>query len=151
MDADTRRVLESEADQCPDEVDIVIDEEQVGYEVKAAGLDIHGVRCTLKVFEKWIESAEKKLGPPKPPRKIKRDDERKAVLSLLTLWNMASEGTTPATDPTIGPFTDFVAEVLMPVLKACDAETPLTGIISEALYGKKEPTKNTGTRQVPKK
>jgi hypothetical protein len=44
-----------------------------------------------------------------------------------------------------------VAEVLMPVLMDCDAETPLTGIISEALYGKKEPTKNTGTRQVPKK
>jgi hypothetical protein len=33
MDADTRRLLESEADQCPDEVDIVIDEEQVGYQV----------------------------------------------------------------------------------------------------------------------
>jgi hypothetical protein len=66
MDADTRRLLESEADQCPDEVDIVIDEEQVGYQVKAAGLDIHGVRCILKGFEKWIESAEKKLGRREP-------------------------------------------------------------------------------------
>jgi len=145
MDADTRRLLESEADQCPDEVDIVIDEEQVGYQVKAAGLDIHGVRRILKVFEKWIESAEKKLGPSKPPRKIKRDDERKAVLLLLKLWNMASKGTTIAADPTIGPFTDFVGEVLMPVLKACNTETSLTGIISEVLYGKQESNKNTGT------
>jgi hypothetical protein len=146
MDADTRRLLESEADQCPDEVDIVIDEEQVGYQVKAAGLDIHGVRCILKVFEKWIESAEKKLGPSKEPRKIKLDDERIAVSSLLRLWNWAL-----GTDPTIRPFTGFVNDVLMPVLKACNAETSLKGIINEVLYGKKEPTKNTGTRRVPEK
>jgi hypothetical protein len=151
MDADTRRLLESEADQCHDEVDIVIDEEQVGYQVKAAGLDIHGVRCILKVFEKWTESVERKLGPSKPPRKIKRDDERIAVLSLLTLWIMASKGTTIAVDPTRGAFTDFVNDVLMPVLKACNVETPLNGIISEVLYGKKEPNKKTGTRHVPEK
>jgi hypothetical protein len=151
MDADTRRLLESEANQSPKEVDIVIDGQKIWYQVKAAGLDIDGVRPILKVFEKWIESAEKKLGPSKPPRKIKRDDERKAVLSLLKLWNMASKGTTIAADPTRGPFTDFVGEMLMPVLKACSAETSLTGIIGEVLYGKKEPTKNIRTRQVPKK
>lgn len=41
----------SEADQCPDEVDIVIDEEQVGYQVKADALNIYGVRSRLKVLE----------------------------------------------------------------------------------------------------
>jgi hypothetical protein len=44
-----------------------------------------------------------------------------------------------------------VNDVLMRVLEACDAETPLTGIISEVLYGKKEPNKKTGTRHVPEK
>jgi hypothetical protein len=73
------------------------------------------------------------------------------VLSLLTLWNMASKGTTLAADPTRGAFTDFVNDVLMPLLEACNAETPLTGIISEVLYGKKEPNKKTGTRHVPEK
>ena len=29
----------------------------------------------------------------------------------------------------------------MRVLEACDAETPLTGIISEVLYGKRSPTR----------
>ena len=108
------------------------------------------MRCGLKVLKKWIEAAEEKL-PSKAPRKIKLDDERIAVSSLLTLWKMASEGTTLAADPRIGPFTGFVDEVLMPVLKACNAETSLKGIISEVLYGKKEPTKNTGTRHVPEK
>jgi hypothetical protein len=120
--------------------------QEVWYQVKAVGIDIHEVRCSLKVFEKWIEAAEKKLGPSKEPRKIKLDDERIAVSSLLKLWNLAL-----GTDPTVGPFTGFVNSVLMPVLKACNAETSLKGIINEVLYGKKEPTKNTGTRRVPEK
>jgi hypothetical protein len=146
LDADTRRLLEDEADHSPDVIDIVIDGEQVGYQKKAVDLDIYNVHCSLKVFEKWIEAADKKLGSPKEPRKIKLDDERIAVLSLLTLWNRAL-----GADPTIGPFTNFTNDVLMPVLKASNAETPLTGIISEELYGKKEPIKNTGTTHVPEK
>ena len=70
--------------------------------------------------------------------------------SLLTLWKMASEGTTLAADPTIGPFTGFVDEVLMPVLKACNVETSLKGIISEVLYGKKEPTRIQEQGMFPK-
>ena len=146
LDADTRRLLEDEANQSPEEVDIVIDGQKVWYQVKTVGIDIHEVRCSLKVFEKWIEAAEKKLGPSKEPRKITLYDERTAVSSLLKLWNSAL-----GTDPTIGPFTGFVNGVLMPVLKACNAETSLKGIINEVLYSKKEPTKNTGTRRVPEK
>src|ERR1700730_11613716 len=41
---------------------IVIDGQKVWYQVKAVGIDIHEVRCSLKVFEKWIEAAEKKSG-----------------------------------------------------------------------------------------
>ena len=73
-----------------------------------------------------------------------------APFPVLTLWITASKGTTAA-DPPRGAFTDFVNDVLMRVLEACDAETPLTGIISEVLYGKKEPNKKTGTRHVPEK
>jgi hypothetical protein len=135
LDADARRLLEHEADQSIGEVEIIVDGEQVGYQVGAGALGIYEIRCGLKVLKKWIEAAEEKL-PSKPPRKIKLDDERIAVSSLLTLWKMASEGTTLAADPTIGPFTGFVDEVLMPVLKACNAETSLKGIISEVLYGK---------------
>ena len=74
-----------------------------------------------------------------------------AAFPLLTLWTTASKGTTIAADPPRGAFADFVNDVLMPVLEACDAETPLTGIISEVLYGKKEPNKKTGTRHFTEK
>jgi len=75
----------------------------------------------------------------------------RAAFPFLTLWITASKGTTIAADPPRRAFTDLVNDVLMPVLEACDAETPLTGIISEVLYGKKEPNKNTGTRHIPEK
>lgn len=60
-----------------------VDGEQVGYQVGAGALGIYEIRCGLKVLKKWIEAAEEKL-PSKPPRKIKLDDERIAVSSLLT-------------------------------------------------------------------
>jgi len=100
MDADTRRLLESEADQCPSEVDIVIDEEQVGYQVKADALNIYGVRSRLKVLEKFIASAKQKLGPPKAPRKIKLVDETSAIHALLKVWRDAAKGTSKPPCPT---------------------------------------------------
>jgi hypothetical protein len=145
MDADTRRLLESEADQCPDEVDIVIDEEQVGYQVKAAGLDIHGVRRILKVFEKWIESAEKKLGPPTSPRKIKLVDETSAIHALLKVWRDAAKGTSKPPCPTEKQFVPFVTEILGPVLAPYGVKTSLKGLINGVLYGKQKSNKNTGT------
>lgn len=146
LDADTRRLLEGVADHSPNMVDIVVDGEQVEYQVRATALDIYSIRCSLKVFEKWIEAAERKLGPSKAPKKIKLDDERIAVLSLLKLWKMMLNS-----DPTERPFTCFVNEVVLPVLKACNAQTSLKGIIGETLYGKKVRNKNTGTSDVPEK
>jgi hypothetical protein len=150
LDADTRRLLENEADRSP-VVAIVIDEEPVRYQVKAAGLTVQGVSSALKVLDKWIEAAKGRLDPSGPPRNAKRDAERAAVRALLQLWNDAPKGPAVPRDPTIGPFTKFVGDVLTPVLEDCGAETSLTGIISEELYGKKPPSKKTGTKAVPVK
>jgi len=42
LDADTRRLLENEFDQSAGEVEIILDGEKVGYQVKADALNIYG-------------------------------------------------------------------------------------------------------------
>jgi hypothetical protein len=144
LDGDTRRLLEIEADQSPKEVDIVIDGEQVGYQARAADLDLHEVRCVLKVFEKWIESAGKKVGPSKEPRKPKLDDERMAVSALLKVWRDAVKGTSKPSCPTAKQFIPLVTEILGPVLTAYGVKASLCGLINDELR-KKVHLKNTGT------
>jgi len=67
LDADTRRLLENVIDQSTGEVEIILDGEKVGYQVKADALNFYGVRSHLKVLEKLIASAIKKLGPSHVP------------------------------------------------------------------------------------
>jgi hypothetical protein len=100
LDADTRRLLENEFDQSTGEVEIIVDGEQVGYQVKADALNIYGVRSRLKVLEKLIASAKKKLGPRKSPRKIKLVDEDLAIHALLKVWRDAAKGTSKPPCPT---------------------------------------------------
>jgi hypothetical protein len=145
LDADTRRLLENEFDQSAGEVEIILDGEKVGYQVKADALNVYGVRSRLKVLEKLIASAKQKLGPPKSPRKIRLVDETSAIHALLKVWRDAAKGTSNPPCPTEKQFVPFVTEILGPVLAPYGVKTSLKGLINEALYGKKESNKNTGT------
>ena len=145
LDADTRRLLENEFDQSAGEVEIILDGEKVGYQVKADALNIYGVRSRLKVLEKLIASAKKKLGPPTSPRKIKLVDETSAIHALLKVWRDAAKGTSKPPCPTEKQFVPFVTEILGPVLAPYGVKTSLKGLINGVLYGKQESNKNTGT------
>ena len=145
LDADARRLLENEFDQSAGEVEIILDGEKVGYQVKADALNFYGVRSHLKVLEKLIASAKKKLGPPTSPRKIKLIDETSAIYALLKVWRDAAKGTSKPPCPTEKQFVPFVTEILGPVLTPYGVKTSLKGLINGVLYGKQESNKNTGT------
>jgi hypothetical protein len=67
MDADTRRLLESKADQCPDEVDIVI--KRHGFHIPSNTFSMHGIVGDLA---KWTVDETRYCNPSLRPVRGRR-------------------------------------------------------------------------------